>query len=134
MSRPLNQKTAFRVVVTTTDPMFIYCGFPSHCQNGMTAVVNPNGSQTLEAHRLAAREVDRTIVPDGVFGGQLVAATEGSPTPPSAGSGSSGSGGPEVNAAAAAWALAGGSLGVGGGSGAFVVAVVMMMMMMIMVL
>jgi hypothetical protein len=76
------QETSFRVVVNTTEPMFIYCGFPSHCHNGMSAVVNPSDTQTLEAYRLAARKVDETVVPDSVFGGQLVAASGGSPTPP----------------------------------------------------
>jgi hypothetical protein len=74
--------------------MFIYCGHLKHCQNGMTAVVNPNNSQTLEAHRLAARMANDTIVPESVFGGQLVAATGGSPTPPA-----SGPTGPKTNGA-----------------------------------
>ncbi|KAK0727690.1 hypothetical protein B0T26DRAFT_605630, partial [Lasiosphaeria miniovina] len=68
-------KTAFQITVNTTNPIFIYCGFLTHCQNGMTAVVNPNDTQTLEAYRLAAKEVERTIVLDGgAFGGRLVAA------------------------------------------------------------
>jgi len=60
----------------------------------MAAVVNPSNAQTLEAYRLAAEKVEDTIVPDGVFGGQVVAASGGSPTP----SGSD-SGGPKANAA-----------------------------------
>ncbi|KAK0622314.1 hypothetical protein B0T14DRAFT_399991, partial [Immersiella caudata] len=70
--------TSFRVVVDTTKPIFIYCGNPSHCQNRMSAVVNPNDSQTLEAYRLAASKAGHTIVPDNVFDGQLVAASVGS--------------------------------------------------------
>ncbi|KAK4446416.1 extracellular serine-rich protein [Podospora aff. communis PSN243] len=105
-------ETSFRVVVNTTEPMFIYCGNHPHCQNGMSAVVNPSDSQTLEAYRLAAKEVDDTVVPESVFGGQLVAASAGSPTPPA-----SNSSGPKAN----------GAVWVGlSGVGAFVAAVMML--------
>ncbi|KAK3339963.1 extracellular serine-rich protein [Lasiosphaeria hispida] len=88
-------KNAFQIVVNTTEPMFIYCGFPSHCKNGMAAVVNPGNGQTLEAYRLAAEKVKDTVVPDGVFGGQAVAASGGSSTPPA-----SNPSGPKANGAA----------------------------------
>jgi len=57
--------------------MFIYCGFPSHCRNGMSAVVNPGNGQTLEAYRIAAATVEEATVPEGVFGGTVVAASGG---------------------------------------------------------
>jgi hypothetical protein len=41
----------------------------------MAAVVNPGNGQTLEAYRLAAATVEDAIVPEGVFGGRVVAAT-----------------------------------------------------------
>ena len=31
----------FTVTVNDTTPIWFYCGFPSHCQSGMTGVINP---------------------------------------------------------------------------------------------
>ncbi|KAK5652233.1 hypothetical protein OQA88_10730 [Cercophora sp. LCS_1] len=72
--------SAFQIVVNTTDPMFVYCGFPLHCKNGMSAVINPGKGQTLEAYRIASAKVD-AVVPNGVFGGQIVASSGNTPPP-----------------------------------------------------
>lgn len=77
------QPNAFQIVVNTTDPMFVYCGFPLHCKNGMSAVINPGNdtTQTLEAYRLASAEVRDAVVPREVFGGQVVASSGNTPPP-----------------------------------------------------
>lgn len=99
----------FRVTVNTTDPIFFYCGFPSHCELGMVGVINPSGSQTLDAYMAAAKTASGTVVPNGVVGGQVVAAgsagsslTPPASTPSSGGGGGGGIyGGPSGNGAAA---------------------------------
>jgi plastocyanin len=34
-------KTTFEVKVNSTDPLWIYCGAPAHCEAGMVGVINP---------------------------------------------------------------------------------------------
>ncbi|KAK5653265.1 hypothetical protein OQA88_9164 [Cercophora sp. LCS_1] len=98
---------AFEVTVNTTEPIFFYCGFPSHCQIGMSGAINPSSEQSLSAYQKGAQSVASTVVPDGVFGGQVVAASGGtsggsSSTPTSPGGGGAGpSGGPTGSGAVA---------------------------------
>jgi len=73
---------AFQVKVNTTDPIFFYCGFPSHCESGMTGVINPSGDQTLNAYMSAASGVANTVVPNSAFGGQIVPRGGASSSPP----------------------------------------------------
>lgn len=89
----LPQAMAFQVKVNTTDPIFFYCGFPSHCENGMTGVINPSGDQTLNAYMSAASGAADTVVPNNAFGGQVVPRSGASSPPPAGNPPSSGGGG-----------------------------------------
>ncbi|KAK4446999.1 hypothetical protein QBC34DRAFT_440500 [Podospora aff. communis PSN243] len=103
----------FQVTVNTTDPIFFYCGFPTHCESGMSGVINANSSQTLAAYQSKASTVANTVAPSAPFGGQIVPAGSSgggamnpSPTPPGSSSGG------------------GGLYGTGSGAGALVVPLV----------
>lgn len=49
----------------------------------MSAVINQGNSttQTLEAYRLASAKIKDAVIPDRVFGGQVVASSGDSPPP-----------------------------------------------------
>ncbi|KAK1758861.1 extracellular serine-rich protein [Echria macrotheca] len=66
--------SVFQVKINSTDPIFFYCGVPTHCQAGMVGVINPNSSQTLSAYQSKASSSSNTGVPSNVFGGTVVAA------------------------------------------------------------
>ncbi|KAK3389917.1 extracellular serine-rich protein [Podospora didyma] len=72
----------FRVLVNTTDPIFFYCSYLRHCENGMVGVVNP-GSQTLAAYKSSAASASGSVSPPGVFGGVVTTANSSSSTPSS---------------------------------------------------
>ncbi len=62
----------FSVTVNTTDPIWLYCGQASHCQTGMSMVVNPasSGDNTLETYKAAAGGVQAARSPStGPAGG-----------------------------------------------------------------
>ncbi|KAK4240543.1 hypothetical protein C8A03DRAFT_41961 [Achaetomium macrosporum] len=66
----------FRVTVTRTNPVPIYCSQNNgqHCKNGMVAVINPAGSGhlTLDAYAALAREAGNAVSPaGGGFGGEV---------------------------------------------------------------
>ncbi|KAM0521267.1 hypothetical protein ACHAPE_002743 [Trichoderma viride] len=80
-------KDVFQVKVNSTDPMFFYCSqnVLSHCISGMSGVVNPNSTQTIEAYQKAAKNAkDASNPSSGPVGGQLVASTSGSSSTTSA--------------------------------------------------
>jgi plastocyanin len=31
----------FEITITSTDPLWLYCSYPGHCQGGMVMVINP---------------------------------------------------------------------------------------------
>ncbi|KAK0620826.1 hypothetical protein B0T14DRAFT_538097 [Immersiella caudata] len=88
----------FQVTINTTDPIFFYCGFPTHCESGMSGVINPSTEQTLDAYQSEASTVASTVAPPAPFGGQVVpvgsspsaGAMNPSPTPPGSTSGGGG--------------------------------------------
>ncbi|KAL7920755.1 Cupredoxin [Trichoderma austrokoningii] len=74
----------FQVTVNSTDPMFFYCSqnVLSHCISGMSGVVNPNSTQTLDAYQKAAKNAKDATNPSAPIGGRLV--SSGSSTTSSA--------------------------------------------------
>lgn len=64
----------FQVTVNSTDPMFFYCSqnVLSHCISGMSGVVNPNSTQTLDAYQKAAKNAKDATNPSAPVGGKLV--------------------------------------------------------------
>lgn len=64
---------SFSVLVNSTDPLWLYCGYSRHCQGGQVMVVNPpsSGDQTLDAYRAAARSSGNSQNPDALVGGVL---------------------------------------------------------------
>ncbi|KAK3687432.1 extracellular serine-rich protein [Podospora appendiculata] len=65
----------FRVTINDTDPLVFYCAqnTGSHCKNGMVGVVNPSGSNTLEAYLPKAQAATTAVAPPTVFGGVVLA-------------------------------------------------------------
>jgi len=60
----------FQVVVKDTTPMWFYCGTPTHCQAGMSGVVNPPASgNTIEDYRTAAEDTSSSQELSTVQGG-----------------------------------------------------------------
>ncbi|KAE9364061.1 Cupredoxin [Stipitochalara longipes BDJ] len=60
-SGPVTSSDVFRVTVQNTDPIWFFCGTPSHCQGGMAGVVNPPSSgDTLAAYKSAAQGTSTT--------------------------------------------------------------------------
>jgi len=76
----------FSVTINSTDPIVFYCSqnLGSHCKNGMSGVVNPAGSSTLENYQNEAKKAKSAGSPPSVFGG-----VEGSPSSGSSSSSSS---------------------------------------------
>ncbi|KAM0465902.1 hypothetical protein ACHAPV_000850 [Trichoderma viride] len=73
----------FQVTVNSTDPMFFYCSqnVLSHCISGMSGVVNPNSTQTLDAYQKAAKNAKDAANPSvGPVGGRLVTSGSSSTT------------------------------------------------------
>jgi len=86
----------FTVVVNDTNPIWIYCAIPSHCEAGMAAVINPpsDGSATLAQYVAAAAKISNTVAPANAQGGVLgpaKAATSSSSSSSSSSTGSSAS-------------------------------------------
>jgi len=76
---------AFTITVNNTNPIWFYCGSPSHCELGMVGVINPpsDGSSTLAQYKAAAANVSNPAVPSVVQGGSIgpaKAASTGSST------------------------------------------------------
>jgi len=68
------ESKAFRVKVTSTDPIVFYCTQPNnnHCKAGMYGVVNPSGEQSLQAYGTLAKAATANVSPQqGTFGGTL---------------------------------------------------------------
>ncbi|KAK4109047.1 hypothetical protein N656DRAFT_716784 [Canariomyces notabilis] len=72
---PTANPLVFRVTVTNTHPLPIYCSQNNgqHCKNGMVAVINPSGQRrSLAAYRsLLANAGNATSPLQGVFGGVI---------------------------------------------------------------
>lgn len=65
-------KQVFQVMVNSTDPMYIYCGVAKHCENGMTAIINPKADADVKSWASAAASADASINPSGdAFGGKV---------------------------------------------------------------
>ncbi len=61
----------FVVTVSSTDPIFFYCGQVGHCKSGMVGVVNPSSSQTLDSYKSAAAKAASVGIPASVAGGKV---------------------------------------------------------------
>jgi len=83
-----NDGDIWRIQINSTDPLWLYCSTPGHCEGGMALVVNPPSSdKTLDAYKSAAANAQGSS-PANVQGGVFGAATDDS-SPTSSGSGSS---------------------------------------------
>jgi plastocyanin len=76
----------FTVTVNDTNPIWFYCVIPTHCQLGMSGVINPpaDNSNTLAQYQAAAKNVANSVTPANVEGGvlgPLKAATTSSAAP-----------------------------------------------------
>ncbi|KAI5789242.1 extracellular serine-rich protein [Pyronema domesticum] len=80
--------------VNNTNPIWLYCSQGKHCQNGMTAVINPpaNGQRTLKMYQAAAKSASDNVSPTQVHGGMVGTAKAGTAAPSTGSGGSSGSG------------------------------------------
>ncbi|PNY25385.1 Uncharacterized protein TCAP_04672 [Tolypocladium capitatum] len=67
---PTGDTSTFSITVKSTDPVFFYCAVSTHCEDGMVGVIN-QGSDTLDAYRSAAAQVDSTVTPSAPFGGNM---------------------------------------------------------------
>jgi len=68
-SGTLDTTQVFTIKINDTNPIFIYCSTPGHCEAGMVAVINPgSGDQTLNGYRSAAANAN-SIAPATVQGG-----------------------------------------------------------------
>jgi len=81
-------ETVFVLNITGTDPIWFFCGFPTHCGTGMVGVINPptTGNDTIETFAAAAAGMDTispTFEPQGgmVEAASAVTASTTSPSP-----------------------------------------------------
>jgi len=63
----------FTVKINDTNPIWFYCVIPTHCQSGMSGVINPptDGSATLAQYQAAAGKVASSVAPTNVQGGVI---------------------------------------------------------------
>lgn len=59
----------FNMQVTSTDPMYLYCGQAPHCNLGMVMIINPKSDDDVMAFEAAAKAQDKTIPPAGAMAG-----------------------------------------------------------------
>ncbi|KAK2737424.1 hypothetical protein FQN57_007514 [Myotisia sp. PD_48] len=65
-------KVTFTVPIQDTDPKWLYCSVGKHCQNGMTAVINPpSEGDSLEDYTSNAKTAPKSQAPTAIFGGSL---------------------------------------------------------------
>jgi hypothetical protein len=70
----------FVVNVTSTDPIWFYCSLASHCQSGMSGVVNAPSGETIDMYKSAAQSVARASAPASPQGGVLETISTGAAT------------------------------------------------------
>lgn len=66
-----DRKPVWSLTVNDTNPIWFYCGQVGHCQAGMVGVINPSGSDTLDAFKSAASSANGESVPAMAQGGIL---------------------------------------------------------------
>ncbi|KAJ6024689.1 hypothetical protein N7540_005486 [Penicillium herquei] len=71
MESAIDGKPVWSLTVNDTHPIWFYCGQVGHCQAGMVGVINPSGSDTLNAFKSAASSANGQSVPTAVQGGIL---------------------------------------------------------------
>ncbi|KAJ5460176.1 uncharacterized protein N7458_001728 [Penicillium daleae] len=71
MANANNGKPVWSLTVNDTNPIWFYCGQVGHCAAGMVGVINPSGSDTLNAFKSAASNANGQSVPATVQGGIL---------------------------------------------------------------
>lgn len=91
--------------------MVFYCAqnLGSHCKNGMSGVINPGGSSTLESYQKAAQSVSAAGSPPSVFGGTIGSV----PSSSSTGTGTTSTGTTSTSASTTTTAAAGNGYGPG---------------------
>ncbi|KAF2433172.1 hypothetical protein EJ08DRAFT_694824 [Tothia fuscella] len=58
----------FSVKVNSTDPIWYFCGYSNHCQDGMVGVINPSGG-TLNDYKSRSQATSSSNMPSGVQNG-----------------------------------------------------------------
>ncbi|KAB8292228.1 hypothetical protein EYC80_007970 [Monilinia laxa] len=112
--------SVFSVLVNDTKPIWFYCGFARHCENGMVGAVNlpTDNSKTLAEFAAAAKKLngDATKNPPGLVGGTFApvkAESSGTGASTTSASGSSSSATGSSTAASASSSGGAGLVGVG---------------------
>ncbi|KAF2439703.1 hypothetical protein P171DRAFT_395593 [Karstenula rhodostoma CBS 690.94] len=59
----------FNMVVSTTDPIFMFCSTGPHCQEGQVMIVNPSNTQQLLDFVKAAQGTDKSVEGTAIAGG-----------------------------------------------------------------
>jgi plastocyanin len=71
MASANNGNPVWSLTVNDTNPIWFYCGQVGHCAAGMVGVINPSGSDTLDAFKSAASTASGQSVPAAAQGGIL---------------------------------------------------------------
>jgi plastocyanin len=95
MASANNGNPVWSLTVNDTNPIWFYCGQVGHCQAGMVGVINPSGSDTLDAFKSAASTASGQSVPATAQGG-ILGTPSASQTTTNSGSKTTTSGGPAV--------------------------------------
>ncbi|KAI5455795.1 hypothetical protein BGZ63DRAFT_323599, partial [Mariannaea sp. PMI_226] len=66
---PSGDKTTFSITINNTQPIFLYCSLPGHCQAGAVGVINTGGDHTVDEYKAAAAKTGSSEEPKSVFGG-----------------------------------------------------------------
>lgn len=67
----------FSVKVNSTAPIWLYCAYRNHCQEGMVAVINaPSSGDTLDSYTSGASSSSKSSPPSGVQNGIVGDASE----------------------------------------------------------
>ncbi|KAE9380878.1 hypothetical protein N431DRAFT_136549 [Stipitochalara longipes BDJ] len=72
--------TTFVVNVTSLDPIWFYCSLGSHCQAGMSGVVNPPAGVTITNYTDNAGQVQHASAPASLTGGTVTSINEATET------------------------------------------------------
>ncbi|RMZ89435.1 hypothetical protein DV736_g3345, partial [Chaetothyriales sp. CBS 134916] len=68
----------FSLTINSTDPLWIYCSVPGHCQGGMAMVINAPSGKTIDDYKSAASKTDSSNAPDSITGGVFGAVSQSS--------------------------------------------------------
>ncbi|KAK7190504.1 hypothetical protein DPSP01_005270 [Paraphaeosphaeria sporulosa] len=98
----------FSMVVSSTDPIFMFCSTGPHCQEGQVMIINPTGAQQILDFVKAAQGTDKSVEGTAIAGGTTsqIELTNAAFVPAPAGAGGPPGGAPPAAAPPAANATA----------------------------